>query len=83
MKTEAADVAARRQIIQQELKQLGAALQREAVASLIVDTQAHFTSRGEGRALAELLGGRYVYLPQAHAAEVYENIVATTAEIRD
>ncbi len=82
LKTEAADVAARRQMIRQELKQVGAALQREAVASLIVDTQAHFTSRCEGRALAELLGGRYVYLPQADAAEVYQTVAATAAEMR-
>jgi magnesium chelatase subunit D len=81
-KADTGESASSKQMIQQELKQVGAALQREAIASVIIDTQAHFTSRGEGRALAELLGGRYVYLPQASSAEVYETVAATAAEIR-
>jgi len=82
LKAHGTDVAARRQIIRQELEQVGAALQREAVASLIVDTQAHFTSRGEGRSLAEMLGGRYVHLPQANTTEVYETVAATAIQMR-
>jgi len=82
LKTDAADLFIRRQKIQEELEQVGAALQREAVTSLIVDTQIHFTSRGEGRRLADLLGGRYVYLPRASTAEVSEAVASTAADFR-
>jgi magnesium chelatase subunit D len=50
-----------RLMIDQEVERLGAALQRAGVASIVVDTQNRFTSRGEGQRLAARLGGRYVY----------------------
>ena len=34
------------------------------VTSLVVDTRIRFTSNGEGRLLADALGGRYAQLPQ-------------------
>jgi magnesium chelatase subunit D len=79
---EAADPTMRRQAIQQELARVGAALQRAGVASLVIDTQARFTSRDEGRALADLLGGRYIYLPRASAADVYETIASVATDLR-
>jgi magnesium chelatase subunit D len=48
-------------IIDQEIERLGAALRRAGVASIVVDTQSRFTSRGEGQRLAARLGGRYIY----------------------
>jgi magnesium chelatase subunit D len=50
-------------LIRQELELLGRLLQREAVSTLVVDTQRLFTSGGEGRELAEKLCGQYLYLP--------------------
>ena len=58
---ETRDKRTRALMIEQEIEQLGAALRRAGVASVIVDTQNRFTSRGEGQRLAGQLGGRYVY----------------------
>jgi magnesium chelatase subunit D len=49
--------------IKSEVEKIGVALQRLGVAPVIVDTQNRFTSSGEGQALAQTLGGRYVHLP--------------------
>ncbi len=59
-----------KQRIKIEIEQLGAALQRAGVASLVVDTQNLFTSGGEGHRLAQSLGGRYVHLPLRLTEEV-------------
>jgi magnesium chelatase subunit D len=58
-----ADRAGVRRQIKSEVERIGVALQRTGVASVVVDTQNRFTSGGEGQALAQALGGRYVYLP--------------------
>jgi magnesium chelatase subunit D len=79
LKTGTASIASQ-QKIWEELETVGAALQREAVASLVIDTQSRFTSRGEGQALADLLGGRYFHLPHASAADVYETIAAAAKD---
>jgi magnesium chelatase subunit D len=60
--------------IDDELKQLGALLREEGIASVIVDTRAKFLSTGEGLALARALGSRYVYLPRASADSVYNAV---------
>ncbi|HYG10460.1 MAG TPA: VWA domain-containing protein, partial [Pyrinomonadaceae bacterium] len=57
------DRASVRRRIKSEVEKIGVALQRTGVASVVVDTQNRFTSGGEGQALAQALGGRYVYLP--------------------
>jgi Mg-chelatase subunit ChlD len=64
------DRAERQQIINSELAQLGAALQRACVSVVVVETQNRFTSGGEGLRLADALGARCVHLPtpdDAHA----------------
>jgi magnesium chelatase subunit D len=58
-----ADRIARRGAIEEELAGAGSALVGAGVTTVVVDTQSRFTSGGEARALAELIGGRYVYLP--------------------
>ncbi|HYE64162.1 MAG TPA: magnesium chelatase ATPase subunit I [Pyrinomonadaceae bacterium] len=58
---------ARTRLIWQEIERLGAALVRAGLINVVVDTQNQFTSRGEGRALALKLDGRYIYLPHATA----------------
>jgi magnesium chelatase subunit D len=52
-----------RRRITSEVEKIGIALERLGVASVVVDTQSRFTSGGEGQALAQTLGGRYVHLP--------------------
>jgi magnesium chelatase subunit D len=56
---------ANRRNLENELKIVGARLQQARVTTIIVDTQNRFTSGGEGRKLAEIVGGRYLYLPSA------------------
>jgi magnesium chelatase subunit D len=68
--------------IEDELKQLGALLRAERIASVIVDTKAKFLSNGEGRALAEMLGSRYVYLAQASGKTVYGVVREAAKESR-
>lgn len=60
--SDATKTAFKKTAIRSELEQLGAALQQLGVSTVIVDTQSRFTSGGEGRVLAELLGARNVYL---------------------
>ncbi|HST19507.1 MAG TPA: VWA domain-containing protein, partial [Blastocatellia bacterium] len=65
--------------ISEELQALGAALQSANIASVVIDTKSRFVSSGEGRKLAESLGGRYLYLPRADDAVIH-HAVATLAE---
>jgi magnesium chelatase subunit D len=58
------DRAARAGRIRAEIVSLGASLARVCDASVVVDTQSRFTASGEGRLLADALGGGYVRLPQ-------------------
>ncbi|MDX6694273.1 MAG: magnesium chelatase subunit [Blastocatellia bacterium] len=55
--------ATRERLINEELEQLGAALQRAGVETIVVDTQSRFVSGGEGLALARRVRAAYVYLP--------------------
>jgi magnesium chelatase subunit D len=73
---ETTDRSAQRQSIHLELVQLGTALQRAGVASVVVDTQNRYTSSGEGQAVAAALGGRYVHLPTHH-----DSLTALTDEL--
>jgi magnesium chelatase subunit D len=57
------DKALRQQAIRQELEKLGAALRSAHVSTVVVDTQNGYISNGEGRALAQTLGGHYIFLP--------------------
>lgn len=55
--------ALRRQLIEQELEQLGEALMKVRVSTVVVDTQTGYTLNGEGRELAAALKGHYIHLP--------------------
>ena len=57
------DKRVRQQAIGRELELLGAALKCAPVSVVVVDTQSGYTSSGEGRVLAETLGGHYIFLP--------------------
>jgi magnesium chelatase subunit D len=58
------DVASRRERIRREILSLGASMAQACDATVVVDTQSRFTAGGEGRFLADALGGGYVRLPQ-------------------
>ncbi|HEY0404982.1 MAG TPA: VWA domain-containing protein, partial [Pyrinomonadaceae bacterium] len=55
--------ATRERLIDEELEQLGVALQRAGVEAIVVDTQSRFVSGGAGEALARRVRARHVYLP--------------------
>lgn len=64
MKAQAhADKTLRRQMIRREIEELGAALLRADVSTVVVDTQTGFASNGEGRELASALHAHYILLP--------------------
>ncbi|MDT4967202.1 MAG: magnesium chelatase subunit [Acidobacteriota bacterium] len=52
----------RDRLIQQELEELGHAVQLARVSTVVVDTQNRFTSNGGGERVAQLLNARYVQL---------------------
>jgi magnesium chelatase subunit D len=71
-----------RRTIWKELERAGCALQYEGVASVVIDTQRPLLASGEGVALAELLGARYVCLPHTDANSVHETVTALTGAMR-
>ncbi|MDW8350673.1 MAG: magnesium chelatase ATPase subunit D [Anaerolineae bacterium] len=56
--------------LQAELQRLAALLRADGMQTIVIDTQANYLSRGEASKLAEWLGGRYVYLPNARAEQI-------------
>ena len=56
--------------VQEEIEALSASIFADGIASVIIDTQMNYLSRGEAPKLAEKLGGRYFYLPNAKAEEI-------------
>lgn len=73
----------RRSEIEEELRRLGSVLQREGIASVVVDTRSMFVSTGEGKSLAAALGGRYVYLPRADSNSIHDAISGAASELRE
>jgi magnesium chelatase subunit D len=66
--------------ISEELRGIGKLLERESVRTVVIDTRPRFVATGEGRALAELIGGRYLYLPRADTTAIYEAVKAVSSE---
>ncbi len=74
---ESLDRVSRRRVIDEELTRAGSALRGAGVTTVVVDTQNRFTSGGEGQRLAQLIGGRHVYLPPATApGEQFASLVS-------
>ncbi|HKP86855.1 MAG TPA: magnesium chelatase ATPase subunit D [Blastocatellia bacterium] len=69
--------------ISEELKQIGRVLLTEGVASVVIDTRSRFVSSGEARNLAEMLGGKYLYLPRANAAGIHKAIETIASDMRE
>jgi magnesium chelatase subunit D len=56
--------ASRKARIAEEIARLGASLRAACAGSLVIDTQARFTSNGEGEFLSGALDARYLRLPR-------------------
>jgi len=78
----AREINRHRTAIEEELQQIGAALQRSGVYSVVIDTRSKFLSGGEGAALADWLGGRYIYLPRRSADSIYEVVASAATDAR-
>jgi magnesium chelatase subunit D len=74
--------AGRAGVLAEELRQIGAVVQRDGIDSVVIDTRSRFTSTGEGHNLAQWLGGRYLYLPRADERAIYDVVTAAANEIR-
>jgi magnesium chelatase subunit D len=72
----------RAESITDELKRIGGVLEAEGIAAVVIDTRPRFVSTGEGRALAELIGGRYLYLPRADTTAIYNAVASVSEEVR-
>ncbi len=75
-------MAERKETINEELKQTGALLAREGIDRVVVDTRSKYTSVGEARALANLIGARYIYLTRPDAASIYEAVSSEAKALR-
>ena len=76
---QAADPAAprpERAALEAEVAALAAATAAAGIATVVVDTQAKYLSRGEAERLAGQLQGRYFYLPNARAEQIVEAALA-------
>lgn len=62
--------ASDKQKIAMEIAALAQTIRAEGIDSVVIDTQTGYLSRGEAKRLAEQLGGRYVYLPNAKAEQI-------------
>jgi magnesium chelatase subunit D len=69
--------------ISEELRTIGRLLAKEGVAPVVIDTRPAFVSTGEGRALADLIGGRYLYLPRADTKAICKAVTSLSEDVRD
>ena len=69
--------------IEEELRRLGRLLHSDGVSSVVVDTKSKFVNSGEGRALAQMLGAKYLYLPRFDAGSLQRNVYAFAESHRD
>jgi magnesium chelatase subunit D len=69
-----ANVAVSNEGVGAELERLGAEIRRRRIDVLVIDTQARFTSRGEARNLATILGAQYFHLPRDDGSGIYHAI---------
>ena len=71
----AADPAEKRARARDDARLLALRWRGSGWRAAVIDTQASFTSRGEAAALAEHLGGRYLYLPGAKGEQIAQAVV--------
>ncbi|NTW48670.1 MAG: magnesium chelatase ATPase subunit D [Chlorobiales bacterium] len=58
--------------IAEEIESIARAIRADGVGAVVIDTQVNYLSRGEAPKLAQMLGGRYVYLPNAKAEQIVQ-----------
>lgn len=58
--------------LEKEVEALSASISADGIASIVVDTQMNYLSRGEAPKLAQKLAGRYFYLPNAKAEQIVD-----------
>ncbi len=58
--------------LEKEVEALSLSVQSDGIASVVIDTQMNYLSRGEAPKLAQKLGGRYLYLPNAKAEQIVD-----------
>jgi magnesium chelatase subunit D len=63
---------ANKEQLDQEVEALSHSIQADGVAAIVIDTQMNYLSRGEAPKLAQNLGGRYFYLPNAKAEQIVD-----------
>ena len=68
--------------IDDELRRIGRVMQSEAIESVVIDTKSRFVSSGEARKLADMLGGKYLYLPRPGATGIHEAIQSVASSMR-
>lgn len=73
----------RAEVISEELRRIGRLLCTAGIAPVVIDTRPRFVSTGEGRALAELIGGRYLYLPRADSTAICKAVTSLSSEMSD
>lgn len=71
-----------KQKIAQEIAALAQSINLEGLNSVVIDTQTSYLSRGEAKRLAEQLGGRYIYLPNAKAEQIVSAVKAAPSGSR-
>ncbi|WP_076789408.1 magnesium chelatase ATPase subunit D [Chlorobium sp. KB01] len=65
---------ASKELLEKEIESLSLSIQADGVAAIVIDTQMNYLSRGEAPKLAQKLGGRYFYLPNAKAEQIVEAV---------
>jgi magnesium chelatase subunit D len=73
---------ARASTIQDEIKQIGVALEAEGVSTVVIDTRSRFVSSGDAGALAASLAAQYLYLPRADSSTIYEAVTSIAGRMR-
>jgi magnesium chelatase subunit D len=68
--------------INEELRQIGRIMRSGAIQSVVIDTKSRFVSSGEARNLADMLGGKYLYLPRAGAAGIHKAVELAASGMR-
>lgn len=68
--------------IADELRQLGMVLHKEEIKTVLVDTKPKYIGDGEGKAMAALLGARYLSLLRSDPKSIYDAITSSTERDR-
>ena len=69
-------------VLQRELQLLGAEIQRESLTAVVVDTRPSFLAGGEGETLAGWIRARYLRLPRADQAVLFQAVKSVAQEVR-